>query len=199
MDKKNLQIVGVLLFIASVCAIAYFCYYRKSSEGSLIDEKGIDELNKTIDISEIISEKGKKDLHELILHFSDINQDIAEQLIKALNFIGMGQMEEALRKLGVLVEHLLTELYKNDAAFQAWAVAKKKQITFGNMVLYCRDEDNRMTASEYGALFFLKELRNEESHLINTKFEEYIQESGLIAAIGTIKKLSLLCYPKQSD
>ncbi len=207
MDKKTQNYIGIgTAFIVAVLIAAYFCYYKPLKEGKLLKDKEIDDLKHNIeDLENIInrnndiSKDEKVELSKLVLHFNDFDEDVAQQITSALNFINMGNTLEGIRKLAVLAENLLEKLYSNNDSFQLWLKAKKKLFNVGNMLQYCKEEDKKITNSEYGALFFLKEIRNEESHNINVKLKKFTEKSGLTAAVGSIKILSVLCYPPKGD
>ena len=196
MDKKTKTYIGGLAFIAAIVIAAYFFYYKPLGEQKASKQKEIDDLKDSIRENEAITKSEKKELAELIVHFKEIDDNVAEQIAAALIFFGMGKPEEAIRKLGVLAETLMEQLYSESKECENWLKKKGKPYNMTGMLLYCKEEDKKINSSEYGALFYLKEMRNEESHNINVKFEPYIQKSGLIVAIGAIKKLSELCYLK---
>ena len=223
--NKNTKIVLGVVAIVLICIAAhlYFKNEKSSKENKdlkkiideneemsqsekdalirILDEEGkdyqrkIEELESIIEKNKAISDKDKHELHELILHYGEIDSDIAEQLTKALEFLSTNNPLEAIRKLGVLAEYLLEKLYKGNEKYEAWIKQKKKPHNVSSMLLYCKEEDRKISNSEYGALYFLKEIRNEESHNISVKLDDYIQKSGLLVAIGGIKTLSMICYP----
>jgi archaellum component FlaF (FlaF/FlaG flagellin family) len=178
MDKKSKNYIVIsAAFVAGILIAVYFYYYKPLKKANLLKDKEIEDLN------------------ELVSHYNDFDKDIAEQITSALSFINIGNTLEGIRKLAVLAENLLEKLYLNNDSCRKWLKAKGKPFNAGNMLLYCKEEDKKITNSEYGALFFLKEIRNEESHKINVKLEEFIEKSGLTVAVGSIKILSILCYP----
>ena len=197
MDKRTKIFIGSGAFIAAIIIAVYLLYYKPKKLKELRKDREIEDLKNTIKENEAISQQEREGLNELVSHFAEIDEDIAEQITEAVNFLGMKKPEEAIRKLGVLAENLMENLYAKNEEYSKWKKAKGKPHNFGNMLLYCKDEDKLIVNSEYGALFFLKEMRNEESHKINVQFDQYIQKSGLIVAIGTIKKLAIIGYPKE--
>jgi hypothetical protein len=203
MDKKTKNYIGVgAAFVVAILIAAYFYYYKPLKEDNSLKDKEIDDLKhniedleNTINENNDISKDEKAELSELVLHFNDFDEDVAQQITSALSFINIGNILEGIRKLGVLSENLLEKLYSNNDSCRKWLKAKGKPFNAGNMLLYCKEEDKKITNSEYGALFFLKEIRNDESHNINVKLKKFIEKSGLTVAVGSIKILSVLCYP----
>lgn len=143
-----------------------------------------------------MSDEIKIQLKKQILQFENIDIKISNEIAQALQLFQIGQTENAIEDLVKIIEHLLTVRYENDSDFIDWLKKQKKKMDLHNLLTYCKEE-KQISEIEYNFLIAIKTIRNKEDHTIDLKLDNYLNESGLITAIGGINKIASIVYPKK--
>ncbi len=152
-------------------------------------DKRIKELNDTLKSNNLISEKIKEQLLELLEKHPHIDEDVKEELKQIALLIGIQQETKAILSLAKIVENLLKKLFKNDTDFKAFVKANKKgRAVFADYLDYAKDQ-KIIPAEDYHLISVLKTIRNEEAHELNVLKDKAKLVGCFISGIGVVLSL----------
>lgn len=197
--NRNVLILGVAAIAVIAIFIAVYLYIENEKSEQKIAELEEDKLKLILDSlkrNPNLSEEIKQQLEKLINGFADIDVKVSNELAQALQLFQIGQTENAIEDLVKIIEHLLTVHYKEDKGFNSWLKEQKKRFDLHNLLTYCKQE-KKITEIEFQFYVAIKTIRNKEDHIIDLKLDNYLNASGLIAAIGGIFKIASIVYPKK--
>lgn len=197
--NKNSLVIGVAAIAVVAIIIAVYLYFENEKNEQKIAELEEDKLKLILDSlkrNSNLSEEIKHQIEKLINGFSDIDEKVSNELVQALQLFQIGQTENAIEDLVKIIEHLLTVHYKEDKGFNSWLKEQKKRFDLHNLLTFCRQE-KKITDIEFQFYVAIKTIRNKEDHTLDLKLDNYLNASGLIAAIGGIFKIASIVYPKK--
>lgn len=195
MNKKN---TGYLLSAIALVIIGILLYSN--------NEKGkkIKELNDTLKSNNLISEKIKEQLLELLARHPHIDEDVKEELKQIAMLIGIQQETKAILGLAKIVENLLKKLFKNDLDFKSYLKRNKKgKAVFADYLDYAK-ETKIIPTEDYHLINVLKTIRNEEAHELNVLKDKtklvgcFISGIGVVISLYNLVKLALFKEEKQN-
>jgi hypothetical protein len=197
--NRNALVIGVAAIAVIAILVAVYLYFENEKGKQKIAELEGDKLNLILDSlkrNPDLSEEIKQQLEKLINGFSDIDEKVSNELAQALQLFQIGQTENAIEDLVKIIEHLLTVHYKEDKGFNSWLKEQKKKFDLHNLLTFCKQE-KKITEIEFQFYVAIKTIRNKEDHTLDLKLDDYLNASGLIAAIGGIFKIASIVYPKK--
>ena len=196
MNNRNTNIM--LILVVTAILVAFYLYNeteKKEKRIRVLEEDKyrllIDSLNRNPDLSDEI----RKQLEELITQFENTDKRISNELAQALQLFQIGQHENAIEDLAKIMEYLLGKYYTNQNEYRTWLKKDKKQSTFHNLLIYCK-EDKKIDDIEFHFFSGIKAIRNKEDHTLDFNLDEYLTLSGFIAALGGICKMASFVYPQ---
>ncbi len=140
------------------------------------------DIRVSIDISQRIN--------ELINYYRNIDDDICEELNKALELIKDNYFEQGINKLAVIIENLLKNKYKNEEGL-------KKNLKFANLINYAH-KTNFFNQKEKDHCVYIKNTRNKESHELNNKLDDNDRAKLLLESVEIIFKFTKITPNKTS-
>ncbi|HPX75795.1 MAG TPA: hypothetical protein PLW77_04350 [Bacteroidales bacterium] len=203
-NKNDIIKIGVAAAAIITIFIAVYLYFENKNKKEKIAELEDDRDNLELILCSLkqnpnISENIKQKIKELILKFSNVDKKVANELTTALNLLQIGYVEKAIEDLVKIIEHLLTIYCKENESFASWQKEEKgRRFDLHNYLLFCKEKEI-ITDIEYQFFNAIKKIRNEEAHNLDFKNEGYLNEAGLITAIGGIIKIALIVYPQIDD
>lgn len=194
MKSEGKWIVGFVVVAAIVVAVYFYTENKKLlKRNKKVEEDNLKLILESISKTHDVSDEAKKQLKEMIPKFEKVNKKISNEIAQSLQLIQIGQVENAIEDLVKIIENLLTEHYKDDKSFLSW-LGKRKNNTHLKLE-YCKIE-GKINKVEHDFFVAVKSIRNEEDHELDVNLEKYINDSGLIAAVGGIMKIASLVYPE---
>jgi hypothetical protein len=198
-NNKNALMIGVAGIALVAILVAVYLYLENEKDKQKIVELEEDKLKLILDSlkrNPDFSEEIKQQLEKLINEFSNIDENVSNELVQALQLFQIGQTENAIEDLVKIIEHLLTVHYKENKGFNFWLKEQKKKFDLHNLLTFCKQEE-KITEIEFQFFVAIKTIRNKEDHTLNLKLDNYLNASGLITAIGGIFKIASIVYPKK--
>jgi hypothetical protein len=198
-NNKNVIVLGVTAIAVIAIIVAVYIYFENEKNKQKIVELEEDKLKLILDSlnrNPNLSEEIKQQLEKLINGFADIDEKVSNELAQALQLFQIGQTENAIEDLVKIIEHLLTVHYKEHKGFKTWLKEQKKKFDLHNLLSFCKQEQ-KITEIEFQFYIAIKTIRNKEDHTIDLKLDDFLNASGLIAAIGGIIKIASIVYPKE--
>lgn len=199
MKSKDLVFgIGVIAIIAILVAV-YFNNENHKNENKIkeLEEDKLKLILDSLNRNKELSEEIRQQIQKLIKQFKKLDTKVSNELVQALQLIQIGQNENAIEDLVKIIEHLLTKHYKDDHKCKEWLKEQKKKFDLHNLLTFCKFE-NKITDIEYQFYVAIKTIRNKEDHTLDLKLDKYLNESGIITAIGGIIKIASIVYPKKS-
>lgn len=196
--KKNTLIIGLAVVAVIGIVVAVYMYFKNEKNKEKIVELEEDKLKLILDSlkqNPNLSGEIKQQLEKLINGFTDIDEKVSNELAQALQLFQIGQVENAIEDLVKIIEHLLTVHYTDNNGFKTWLKEQKKKFDLHNLLTFCKQE-KKITEIEFSFFVAIKTIRNKEDHTLDLRLDEYLNASGLIAAIGGIFKIASIVYPK---
>lgn len=197
MRNNNAVLTLIIITAILVAAHLYFENIKKERKIKELEEDKIKIILDSLKQHKNLSNEIREQIEKLILEFESIDSRISNELAQALTLIQIGQPENAIEDLVKIMEHLLTEHYKNSPSCKAWLKQQNKKFDLHNLLTFCKTE-NKINAIEFQFFIAIKTIRNKEDHTIDLNLDSYLNTSGLITAIGAIFKISSIVYPKQN-
>lgn len=189
MNNKN-QVITVLGIAAII--IALYLYMEDKNNKERITELE-DEFFKlkfdSLKSKVAISVEVETQISELIIRFSQTDQNIARELAKVMSMLEMEQKSKAIESLAKIMEHLLKKLYLNKQEWKAWMKKNNHNVAkphLHDLLTYCYENDKRISKVEFQFYSAVKEVRNREAHDVNYMLERNLNDAGLLAAISGI-------------
>ncbi len=198
-NEKKVIIIGAAAVAVVAIAIAIYLYCEHERDKKRIAELEEDKLKLILDSlkhNSSLSEEVKRQLEKMIDQFNNVDKKISNELAQALQFFQIGKVEDAIRDLVKIIEHLLTAHYENDSKFKTWLKEKKAKFDLHNLLTFCKEE-GKISEIEFRFYLAIKTIRNKEVHTIDLNLDGYLNASGLIAAIGAILKIASIVYPNK--
>ncbi|MFD1629683.1 hypothetical protein [Pseudopedobacter beijingensis] len=196
-NKNIIQYISLTAVIALF--IAMYLYIENERKMKKILELEEDKLKLILDSlkqNPNLSLEVKKQLEKLITEFENIDIKVSNELAQALQLFQIGQTENAIEDLVKIIEHLLRTHYQNSPEYKKWLKENKKKYDLHNLLTFCKT-DKKIDDIEYQFYIAIKTIRNKEDHTLDLKLDDYINASGLIAAIGGVFKIASIVYPKK--
>jgi hypothetical protein len=200
-NNKNNLVIGVTAIAVIAILVAVYLYLENEKSKQKISELEMDKLKLILDSlkrNPDLSEEIKQQLEKLIIEFSNIDENVSNELVQALQLFQIGQTENAIEDLVKIIEYLLTVHYKEDKGFHSWLKEQKKKFDLHNLLTFCKYE-NKITEIEFQFYIAIKTIRNKEDHMLDLKLDKYLNASGLITAIGGIFKIASIVYPEKQS
>ncbi len=193
---ENIDKRVIILVLLAVVIVSLYFLGRKNKE--LIQERNMrinaEQANVRLILEVVKSRKGftevmQEQIELLGKRFKEINPDVTSKTAKAVQLLSIGQTENAIEDLAVILENLLKDYYKNDPGFIKAKGSKDRDFSLGNLLEYCRKE-NKISEVEFRFFTGVKTIRDKEDHTLNQKLDDYLNVSGLIVAFGAIVKIA---------
>lgn len=198
LKNKNIIVIGTAAMAVIAIVISVYLYIENEKSKQKISELEEDKLKlilESLKQNSNISVEIKKQLEKLIIGFADIDKKVSNELAQALQLFQIGQTENAIEDLVKIIEHLLTVHYVGNNSFNTWLKEQKKKCDLHNLLVFCKQEE-KISEIEFHFFIAIKTIRNKEDHTLDLRLDDYLNASGLIAAIGGIFKIASLVYPK---
>jgi len=193
MNKNAIIIVVIVLAIGlSIWGISEHTKRIKLEDD--LDEKDKELEEKDKDYLKLLSQYLKdrkelpKDIREKLVRlkeeYNEIAPEIAKKLQVVIELLFDGKDEIAIEKLGLIVENLLKDKYKEEGL-------KKDNKGFPRFadLLKKAKELKWINPNHYFLSMFLKEKRNEEAHELTAKFSENDKIIAFLSGIEVIYQL----------
>jgi len=110
-NEKKVIIIGAAAVAVVAIAIAIYLYCEHERDKKRIAELEEDKLKLILDSlkhNSSLSEEVKRQLEKMIDQFNNVDKKISNELAQALQFFQIGKVEDAIRDLVKIIEHLLT-------------------------------------------------------------------------------------------
>jgi hypothetical protein len=194
--SKSSVIIGMAAIISVFVAVYLYLKHEENKEkiAELEEDKLkliLDSLKRNADLSEEV----KSQLERLIEQFRNVDEKVSNELTQSLQLLQIGQTENAIEDLVKIIEHLLVTHYKNSAKCKKWLKTQNRRFDLHNLLCFCKEED-KISDIEFQFFIAIKTIRNKEDHTLDLKLDNYLNASGLLAAIGGIFKIASIVYPK---
>ena len=201
--NKNTQIISIAAIVAIFVAL-YF-YKEDQRKKNIIEGLEEDRLRLILDSlnnNKNLSSEVKIQIKNLIERYQTIDKDVSQELTEALQLFQLGHTENAIEDLVKIIGHLLEKHYVQKEGFIKWMKEQKKNIKrpdIHDLITYCHKVEKKLNAVEYQFFIAIKTIRNKEDHQINLQLDNYINASGIIAAIGAILKIQEIIEGENID
>ncbi len=199
MNKK--QAITILAIAAFLIAVYFYMEDQENKKkiGEL-EDKNFKLLYQSIKADDSITVEIKQQLSALAIKFSKTDQDIAQEIAKAMNLLQIHQKEKSIESLTKIMEHLLKKLYTNNLAWQEWMKENDKNLSkphIHDLLDYCYNADKLLIYAEYQFYMAIKEVRNREAHDVNYTLEKNLSDAGLLAAVSGIIRIQSFVETKK--
>jgi uncharacterized membrane-anchored protein YhcB (DUF1043 family) len=150
------------------------------------------QLEAEIQENKHITEDIKRRLKDLVANSTELDEDVAKELIQISALFEIKQETKAIAGLAKIIENLLRRLYDDDPKFKEKMTRSKKDTpSFADYLDYAKD-DKVINPEDYHLISVLRLIRNEESHELNIIKERSRITASFIAGLAFIITLTNL-------
>ena len=191
--NRNSQIISIVAIVAILVAVYFYIEdqeKRKTIKGLQQDRLRLilDSLKRNKDLSTEV----KLQVEKLIADYRKIDKNVAQELTEALQLFQLGHVENAIEDLVKIMGYLLEKHYKENDEFVKWMKSKKKNAKkpdIHDLLTFCHQVEKKINEVEFQFFVAIKTIRNKEDHQVNLQLDNYLNASGIIAAIGAIIRI----------
>lgn len=183
-------------------ALWFYWQNRKLAEETQ-RRKEAEQANVRLILDSIRSQKGfteavKHELDLLAKQFKTVEPSVTYKIAKAIELIDIGQNENAIEDLAVVMENLLLQYYEHDKGFKGWLKKINRKMDLHHLLTYSK-EDKKITDVELQFFLGVKTIRNKEDHVLKQQLDDSLCAVGLITGIRAIIKIASFWKEKKRE
>lgn len=190
--NKNTIIIGLIVAVV-VLGLLFYIQNQKLAEETK-RRKEAEQANVRLILDSIRRQKGfteavKHELDLLAKQFEAVEPDVTYKIAKAIELIDIGQNENAIEDLAVVMENLLLQYYEHDTGFKGWLKKLNRKMDLHHLLTYSK-EDKKITDVELQFFLGVKTIRNKEDHVLKQQLDDSLCAVGLVTGIRAIVKIA---------
>lgn len=190
--NKNIIIISLIVALVLFGLLNYILNRKLAEESKR--RRAVEQANVRLMLDSIRRQKGftevvKHELDLLAKQFEAVEPDVTYKISKAIELLTIGQNENAIEDLAVVMENLLLQYYEHDTGFKGWLKKLNRKMDLHHLLIYSK-EDKKITDVELQFFLGVKTIRNKEDHILKQQLDDSLCIVGLITGIRAIGKIA---------